>query len=150
MMNSNHYRKVNTMKRNNSRIKALIVLYNYDLMNEIIDNDYLNNLIQENPDIEIDEEFFQEIVDGVVNNLDRINRIINLNLKNWSLDRMSIIDRNLMRIATYEMLYTTTPKNIIINEILNLTHEYSELDEGLESKFNNKLLDQIRKSIDGK
>lgn len=149
-MNSNHYRKVNTMKRNNSRIKALIVLYNYDLMNEIIDNDYLNNLIQENPDIEIDEEFFQEIVDGVVNNLDRINRIINLNLKNWSLDRMSIIDRNLMRIATYEMLYTTTPKNIIINEILNLTHEYSELDEGLESKFNNKLLDQIRKSIDGK
>lgn len=138
------------MKRNNSRIKALIVLYNYDLMNEIIDNDYLNNLIQENPDIEIDEEFFQEIVDGVVNNLDRINRIINLNLKNWSLDRMSIIDRNLMRIATYEMLYTTTPKNIIINEILNLTHEYSELDEGLESKFNNKLLDQIRKSIDGK
>lgn len=138
------------MKRNNSRIKALIVLYNYDLMNEIIDNDYLNNLIRENPDIEIDEEFFQEIVDGVVNNLDRINRIINLNLKNWSLDRMSIIDRNLMRIATYEMLYTTTPKNIIINEILNLTHEYSELDEGLESKFNNKLLDQIRKSIDGK
>lgn len=146
----NHCRKVNRMKRNNSRIKALIVLYNYDLMNEIIDNDYLNNLLRENPDVEIDEEFFQEIVDGVLNNLDQINRIINLNLKKWSLDRMAIVDRNLMRIATYEMLYTQTPNNIIINEILNLTHEYSELDEGLESKFNNKLLDQIRKSIDGK
>lgn len=138
------------MKRNNSRIKALVVLYNYDLMHELIDYERLNQIINEVEGLEFDEEFFHLLVTGVLNNLNEINRIISLNLKNWTFDRMSIIDRNLIRIAIYEMLYTDTPKNIIINEILNLTHEYSELEDGLASKFNNKLLDQIRKSIDGK
>lgn len=137
-------------KRNNSRIKALAVLYNFDLMNEIIDYDYLDKVMKETEDVEIDEEFFREIVDGVFSHMNEINRIMSLNLKNWSFDRMSIVDRNLIRIAVYEMLYTDTPKNIIINEILNLTHEYSELEPGVESKFNNKLLDDIRRSIDGK
>jgi len=62
---------------------------------------------------------------------------------------MSVVDRNLIRIGVYEMLYTDTPKPIIINEIVNLTHIYSELDGQTESKFNNKLLDNIRKYIDG-
>ena len=137
------------MIRNNSRIKAMMVLYHYDLMNEMIDMDYLNKIIKDEDDIDFDEEFFLNIVNGVINNYDQINRILSLNLKNWTFDRMSIVDRNLIRIAIYEMLYTDTPKNIIINEILNLTHEYSELDDGMASKFNNKLLDQIRKSIDG-
>lgn len=138
------------MKRNNSRIKAMIVLYNYDLLGEKINYDYLNQLFSEEEEISVDEDFFLEIVDGVINHWDEINRIMSRNLRNWTFERMSIVDRNLIRIATYEMLYTNTPKNIIINEILNLTHEYSELDDGLSSKFNNKLLDEIRKSIDGK
>jgi len=138
------------MKRNNSRIKALVVLYNYDLTGQIIDFDYLNKVMNEAGEIELDVEFFKEIVSGVIDNIDDINRIINLNLTTWTIDRMSIIDRNLIRIAVYEMTHTETPKNIIINEILNLTHEYSELDDGHASKFNNKLLDQIRKSLDGK
>ncbi len=128
----------------------MIVLYNYDLLGEKINYDYLNQLFSEEEEISVDEDFFLEIVDGVINHWDEINRIMSRNLRNWTFERMSIVDRNLIRIATYEMLYTNTPKNIIINEILNLTHEYSELDDGLSSKFNNKLLDEIRKSIDGK
>jgi len=46
------------------------------------------------------------------------------------------------------MLFTKTPKNIIINEILNLSHEYSEI-EGLQTaKFNNSLLDRIAKRLE--
>ena len=138
------------MKRTNSRIKAMMVLYNYDLMNEKLDYDYLNKIMQEEEPVEFEDEFFLELVNGVIKHYSEINKILSLNLKNWTFDRMSIVDRNLIRIAIYEMLYTDTPKTIIINEILNLTHEYSELEDGLASKFNNKLLDQIRKSIDGK
>lgn len=138
------------MRRNNSRIKALVYLYHYDLMGEEIKQDYLADLMQEVEDIEVDEDFYQELINGVINNLRQINKIININIKNWTIDRMSYVDRNLIRIATYEMLYTDTPKPVIINEILNLTHIYSDLDGKTESKFNNKLLDQIRKYIDGK
>lgn len=138
------------MKRTNSRIKALVALYHYDLMAEKIDDEYLNKLINETENVEIDEEFYQELVAGVIKNLKELNKIININLTNWTIDRLSYIDRNLIRIATYEMLYTDTPKSIIINEILELTHIYSEIDDESQSKFNNKLLDQIRIYIDGK
>jgi len=128
----------------------MIVLYNYDLLGEKPNYEYLNQIIQEEEEVSLDEDFFNELVDGVINNWDEINRIFSRNLKNWTFERMSIVDRNLIRIAIYEMLYTKTPATIIINEILNLTHEYSELDDGLSSKFNNKILDEIRKSINGK
>ncbi len=138
------------MKRNNSRIKAMIVLYNYDITGEKIDYEYLNRVIQEQGKVLFDEDFFRELVDGVMTHLDEINRIMSLNLKNWTFERMSAVDRNLIRIAVYEMLYTETAHSVIINEILNLTHEYSELDDGLSSKFNNKLLDQISKNLNEK
>ena len=67
-------------------------------------------------------------MEGVIKNYQEINRVINRNIKNWTLSRMSAVDRNLVRIGTYELLYTDTPKPIIINEILELTHEYSETD----------------------
>lgn len=138
------------MKRSNSRIKALVALYHYDLMEEKIDEEYLDDLVNEVKDIEVDEEFYNEIVNGVIDNLREINKIINLNLKKWTIDRMSFIDRNLIRIAIYEMQHTKTPRPIIINEILNLTHIYSEIEGEIESKFNNKLLDEIGKYLDGK
>jgi len=138
------------MKRNNSRIKAMIVLYNYDITGEKIDYEYLNRVIQEEREVLFDEDFFKELVDGVMTHFDEINRIMSLNLKNWTFERMSAVDRNLIRIAVYEMLYTETAHSVIINEILNLTHEYSELEDGLSSKFNNKLLDQISKNLNEK
>lgn len=138
------------MKRTNSRIKALVYLYNYDLMNESLDKDYLSSLIGEAGEVLVDEEFYEELKTGVINNLKEINKVINLTIKNWTLDRLSYIDRTLIRIATFEMLYTDTPRTIIIDEILNLTHIYSETDSTEESKFNNKLLDNIGKYIDGK
>lgn len=138
------------MKRNNSRIKALVALYHFDLMEEKIDEEYLEDVINEVAEVEVDEDFYNKLVNGVIDNLREINKIINLNLNKWTIDRMSYIDRNLIRIAIYEMLYTATPRPIIINEILNLTHIYSETTDETESKFNNKLLDEIGKYIDGK
>jgi N utilization substance protein B len=88
------------------------------------------------------------LIKGVIDNWREINKTINLNLRNWTLDRISIVDRTVLRIAVYEMLYTETPKTIIIDEALNLTRIYSET-EGTEVKFNNSLLDQIKRSIDG-
>lgn len=137
------------MKRNISRIKAMMMLYCYDLTGSFLDKDIFDNLIREESEeaFESDEEFVDTLVNGVISNIDKIDKVINLNIKNYSLDRLSYVDRNLIRIAVYEMLYTKTPINIIINEILNITHEYSQLDDMKSSSFNNSLLDKISKSI---
>lgn len=140
------------MKRSNSRIKALIVLYSEDLMKNPLDEANLDKLFkEEDENFSYDVKYFEKIVNGVRENLYAIDKIISICLKNYTLDRLSYVDRNLIRIGTYEMKYTDTPKNVIINEIVDLSHVYSEVDGFETAKFNNSLLERISKRIeDGK
>lgn len=140
------------MKRSNSRIKALIVLYSEDLMKNPLDEANLDKLFkEENENFSYDVKYFEKIVNGVRENLYAIDKLISICLKNYTLDRLSYVDRNLIRIGTYEMKYTDTPKNVIINEIVDLSHVYSEVDGFETAKFNNSLLERISKRIeDGK
>ncbi len=125
----------------------MMKLYSYDLTKELVSDDYLEGLFNEES-IDCDNDFYHQLVFGVLENINKIDRTIAISLKKYTLDRLSYVDRNLIRIAVYEMLFTETPKNIIINEILDLSHEYSEV-EGLEtSKFNNSLLDAIAKRLE--
>ena len=105
----------------------MMVLYNYEITGELIDIEYLNAIIDADGEVPYDDDFFKELVAGVLENRDEINRVINLNIKNWSFSRLSAVDRVLIQIGVYEMLHTLTPKSIIINEIINITHEYSDL-----------------------
>lgn len=130
------------MKREISRIKAMIILYSYDISGDILSYDF-----QTDEDLSCDEEFASTLINGVLDKRQEIDKIINLNLKNYTLDRLSYVDKNIIRIATYEMKYTDTPHPIIINNALDITHEYSELDDEKQSKFNNALLDNISKWI---
>lgn len=140
------------MKRSNSRIKALIVLYSEDLMKNPLDEANLDKLFkEEDENFSYDIKYFEKIVNGVRENLYAIDKLISICLKNYTLDRLSYVDRNLIRIGTYEMKYTDTPKNVIINEIVDLSHVYSEVDGFETAKFNNSLLERISKRIeDGK
>ena len=140
------------MKRTISRIKAMIVLYHDDLMKNDYskeESDYIGRLIDS--ESEYDEEFFNELVSGVKEHLDVIDRYIAISLTNYTIDRLSYVDRALIRIGVYELKYTDTPKNIVINEIVNLSHEYSEVKDFNSANINNALLDKIAKRIeDGK
>ncbi len=139
------------MARNLSRIKALIELYQYDLLNEDITIDTFDNLLEEVSDTDVDktysQKFTDELVNGVINNKNKIDYMIAINLEKYPLDRLSYIDRSLLRIGTYEMMFTKTPHQVVINEIVNLSKEYSQTDDFLSSKFNNSVLDKISKMI---
>lgn len=141
------------MSRNLSRIKALFELYQYDLMNKEVNLESFDNLLEEakladnENDINYNDNFVKKIFNGVIDNINTIDRIIAINLENYPIDRLSYIDRNLIRIGTYEMTYTDTPHTIIINEIVNISKEYSQIDDYETSKFNNALLDKISKFI---
>ena len=140
------------MKRTLSRIKVLFKLYQYDLLNGNIDdnfNDDFNKLLDEAEldDKAIDEDFASYLYEGIINNLPKIDKTIAINLTNYTLDRLSYVDRNLIRIGTFELMFNKTPKEVIINEIVNLSKEYSQTEDFLSSKFNNALLDKIAKGL---
>ena len=92
------------------------------------------------------ESALNELYEGVKNNLSKIDKAIAISLDNYPLDRVSYVDRALLRIGTYELIYTDTPTPIIINEIVNLSKDYSEVNKLSSSKFNNGVLDKISKT----
>ena len=77
----------------------------------------------------------------------KIDKVISDNLDKYTIDRLNYVDRAIIRLATYEMMYTDLAKTIIINEAIEITKEYTNLDDGMQAKFNNKLLDKIAQGI---
>ena len=75
---------------------------------------------------------------------EQIDEIITKNLENWTIDRLNYVDLAILRYATYEMKYLKLPANIAINEALEITKKYSNLDDDLAKKFNNLLLESIK------
>ncbi|HHU56394.1 MAG TPA: transcription antitermination factor NusB [Acholeplasmataceae bacterium] len=137
------------MKRTNSRIMAMIVLYNYEITNEI-NIKSIEEMIDDN-DFAYDKDFTSALIKGILENTEEIDYIISTNLENYTIDRLSYIDRNLIRIGVFEMMKTDTPKNIIINEIIEISKIFTEISGYQTSKFNNALLDKIAQRIyDGK
>jgi N utilization substance protein B len=139
------------MNRHDSRIIIVAALYNleinYNLPEEVFK--YLEFLVQESKDDETlkVDPFITETVIGILNNQIVIDEMITKNLVNWSLTGLSYVDRAIIRLATYEMLYTDTPASIIINEAIEITKDYSDLEDGTQARFNNRVLDNIKESI---
>ena len=70
--------------------------------------------------------FSQELVKGVLANLTEIDNLIGKNTNNWSLERMANIDRNILRIAVFEIVFMDNiPKSVSINEAVELAKKYS-------------------------
>lgn len=144
------------MKRNISRIKALFNLYENELVKNTTTDERFAELLLEaseeangesKEEFEYDLKFSDDLYNGVLDNLAKIDRMIAICLEKYPIERLSYIDRNLIRIGTYELMFTDTPKAIVINEIVNLSKIYSQVDNFESSKFNNSVLDAISKRL---
>ncbi len=137
------------MKRHNARIIAVLTLYNIDVnhyqKDEAIQcfNDIQKIEMEYEYQVEIDYSFSREIVENVIQHLEAIDEVITKSLVKYTIDRLSYVDRAIIRVATYEMLFTNLAKEVAINEALLITREYSNLDDDAQVKFNNRLLDNI-------
>lgn len=96
-----------------------------------------------------DETFVDSSILGILELKEKIDEIIESVLIGYTLKRLSTVDRAILRLATYEMLETQTPFEIIIDEALNLTHTYTDLGDHKSVSFNNKVLDSIQKKLKG-
>lgn len=127
------------LNRTEAREKIMIILYQIDLYDKDKIPYDLENVFHEN--LEIDNKFVRDVVNGVLENKDNIDKIIGKYLENWDLDRLGKTDRAILRLSTYEMLYYNTPDVVVINEAVELAKKYSD-DKVV--KLINAVLDKIR------
>lgn len=94
-----------------------------------------------------DDSFTQELIMGVITKKDEIDEIISSSLFNYTINRLNLVDLQIIRVATFELLEKKLASAIIINEAIELTKVYTNLDDDKAKAFNNKLLDNIAKNI---
>jgi len=87
-------------------------------------------------------DFAKELLVGVRSHRAEIDKLLSKYSANWSIKRMATSDRNVMRIAAYEMLYGETPGRVAINEAIDIAKRYGSLNSGA---FVNGILDRMFK-----
>jgi len=90
------------------------------------------------------DSFVEALVRGTVERQADVDDMIRRHLQHWRLERMAMVDRNILRLATYEMLATATPPAVVIDEALELARRFSN-DEAVQ--FVNGVLDAAHKEI---
>lgn len=126
--------------KNRSELREIImkVIYQTYIL-ENTKNEYnLNDLIKEQ--IEVENEFVNSCVEGIINNQNEINKLANKYMNNWTIDRLNKVDKAILSLAIYELMYTDTPSVVAINEAIELSKKYSE--EAV-TKMLNGILDKI-------
>lgn len=127
------------LTRTQAREKIMIILYQIDIyVKENISFD-IDEVIKEN--LDMDNKYVRDIVNGVMENMEDIDKRISAHLEGWSLDRLGKTDASILRLSTYEMLNYDTPKVVVINEAVELAKKYSD-DKVV--KIINAVLDKIR------
>ena len=154
------------MARHRARRHALQLLFQWDQRRNPPESDSLDDYLRSEPEIPLDQiiggfyqsllvseespneheqdEFAVELFRGVVSHSGKIDRHITKCAENWRIPRMPAVDRNILRLAVYEMLHTDAPPAVAIDEALELAGQFS----GEESvHFINGVLDAVRRDL---
>ncbi len=93
-------------------------------------------------------DYAQELVEGIAANWDEINEHLRHHSRNWRMDRMSLVDRNILRVAIFELCYKdNVPASVAINEAIEVAKRYSTDEAG---PFINGILDGVRLALPDK
>ena len=123
------------MKLHEARVQAMQILYTADLNANSI-SEVLLSYDETDPKA-------LEFVNLVTTNLEKIDFIISVCLKNYTINRLNLVDKAIVRLATAELIEGKTDKRIVINEAIELTKEFSDQGDHKAASFNNRLLDTI-------
>ena len=133
--------------RHKARECALQMLFAADLV-EADSSTVIENYWSELGDAAIDEKaraFANDLVRGTLDNLQIIDESIRTRAEHWRIERMAIVDRNVLRLAVCEFLFRDTPNTVAINEALETARRFSTYEA---TQFINGILDAIRHDID--
>lgn len=126
--------------KNRSELReiAMKVLYQVYIFQDSKQEYDVKELIKEQ--LEVENEFVNELIFNVMENQNKINKIANKYLVDWNINRLSKVDKAILSIGIYELIYTKTPSVVAINEAVELSKKYS--DEKV-TKMLNAVLDKI-------
>jgi N utilization substance protein B len=131
--------------RRRARQRALQILFLWDARKQPVDeaiDDYYNSLFsEEQPDR---DPFVADLVRGTVEHLAEVDEQITKHAEHWRMERMPAVDRNILRLAVYEMTRAGTPAPVTIDEALELARKFSN-EESIQ--FVNGVLDAVRRQI---
>ena len=131
-------------KRRSSRELALKFLYQSEMNKENIE-EQIKIFIERNSSHGEVEVFMESLVKSIYKEIEEIDKIIQECSDNWILDRMTVIDRNILRMGTCELLFDfLTPPRVVINEAIDIAKKYGNEDS---PEFINGILDKIHKKI---
>jgi N utilization substance protein B len=108
------------------------------------------NYWKELGDMAIDDktrDFANGLVRGTIERISDIDDRIRTRAEHWRIERMAIVDRNVLRLAVYEFLYHDTPNNVAINEALEIARRFSTYEA---TQFINGILDGIKQDLESK
>jgi len=132
--------------RHRSRKRALQVLFEWDMRRESIERaiaHYYDTLYSEESEKKPKpDKFMEELARGTVAQAAEIDKQIEAKSEHWRLERMPVVDRNILRLAIFEMTQQAVPAPVIIDEALELARRFSG-DESLS--FINGVLDAVRR-----
>lgn len=128
------------MKRRTAREKALQAIYQLEIGKGEI-QDALNSVLDGRPS----DEYLEILVNGTQENKEEIDGTIRANLDNWKIERLANIDRNLLRIAVYEMIYSEqVPVSVAMDEAIEIAKVFGD-DQS--SRFVNAVLSKVKDQL---
>ena len=120
--------------------KIMIILYQYDLMKSNNIECDIEEVIKDN--LDSDNDFVKDMVYGVITYKDELDALANNKMKDWDIKRIDKTGASILRLALYELKYTDTPFEVVINEAVELAKKYS--DDAVR-KMINAILDRVVK-----
>lgn len=112
------------LTRSELRVKIMTILYQIDIYKQSGLEYDIDACIKEN--LEVTSEFVKEVVYGVNTYYEDLTSIANQYLENWTIERLDKTGASILRMALYELIYTNTPRIVIINEAIELAKKYSD------------------------
>src|SRR5690348_11267198 len=128
--------------RRKAREYALQMLFQWDITHDAIEQ-VIASFFQNQPEESLETgDFARQLVTSTVEHVEQIDQIIRRHAEHWRLDRMATVDRNLLRLAIQEFLYSKdTPKTVVINEAIEIARRFSSQES---PQFINGVLDSIK------
>ena len=131
--------------RRKAREYALQMLFQWDITHDSIDQ-IIFNFFEGQEEVPAVVDFARQLVIRTVEHVEKIDSLIRRHAEHWRLDRMAIVDRNLLRLATQEFLFDNEiPKTVVINEAIEIARRFSSQES---PQFINGILDSIKKELE--
>ena len=141
-------------KKSSSRLFSVQILYEMEINGKSFEN--IKKRFSEESFFELEEindlgkpnfDYIEELVKGVSQNQNKIDKIINDNLVGWSLERIDSLARAILRVSVFELLdNNNVPEKVVFNEYIEITKFFFDADE---PSFINAVLDTVSKNYKG-